>query len=51
MKTNKENKKEIARNSYMKAIENKRAINKCIREGGDLKKLINDRNIKFATPL
>lgn len=34
-----------------KMVEDKNAINKCIREGGDLKALANERGIKFATPV
>ena len=34
-----------------KMMEDKRAIQKCIREGGDLSKIAKERNVKFATPL
>ena len=38
-------------NVLEKMIENQKAIHKCIREGGDLKKIAKDRNIRFATPI
>ena len=38
-------------NILEKMMEDKKAIHKCIREGGDLKKLAKKRNVKFATPL
>ena len=34
-----------------KMMEDKKAIQKCIREGGDLKKIAKERNVRFATPL
>lgn len=34
-----------------KMLEDKKAIQKCIREGGDLQKVAKERNVKFATPL
>ena len=34
-----------------KMMEDKKAIQKCIREGGDLKKIAKERNVKFSTPL
>lgn len=34
-----------------KMLADKAAIHKCLREGGDLKKLGKERNIKFATPI
>ena len=34
-----------------KMLEDKKAIQKCIREGGDLQKVAEERNVKFATPL
>ena len=36
---------------FQKTLEDKRAIRKCIQEGGDVKKLAKERGIKFATPL
>ena len=36
---------------FQKILEDKRAIRKCIQEGGDVKKLAKERGIKFATPL
>lgn len=44
-------KKEQARNFFKKALDDKRAISECIRGGGDLKKLMNERGIKFANPV
>lgn len=38
-------------NLLEKMMEDKKAIQKCIREGGDLKKIAKKRNVKFATPL
>ncbi len=38
-------------NIFQHVLEDKRAIRKCILQGGDLKKLAKDRGIKFATPL
>ena len=34
-----------------KMMEDKKAIQKCIREGGDLKKVAKKCNIRFATPI
>ena len=34
-----------------KMLEDKKAIRKCIHEGGDIKELAKKRGIKFATPL
>lgn len=52
MKTNKEEiKRREARNFFKKAIEDKRAINNCIRNGENLDKLAKDRGITFATPV
>ena len=36
---------------FQNILEDKRAIRKCIQEGGDVKKLAKERGIKFATPL
>lgn len=36
---------------FQKILGDKRAIRKCIQEGGDVKKLAKERSIKFATPL
>lgn len=36
---------------FQKILEDKRAIRKCIQEGGDVKKLAKERGIKFVTPL
>ena len=38
-------------NILEKMMEDKKAIQKCIREGGDLKKIAKERNVKFSTPL
>lgn len=40
-----------ARDFIKKVLEDKRAINECIRNGGDLKKLTDERGIKFAKPI
>lgn len=32
-------------------LADKKAIQKCIREGGDLKETAKKRNVKFATPV
>lgn len=34
-----------------KMMEDKKAIQKCIREGGDLKQVAKERNVRFVTPL
>ena len=34
-----------------KMVEDKKAIRKCIREGGDLKKIAKERHVRFITPL
>jgi len=34
-----------------KMIEDKRALNRCIREGGDLDSIAQKRGIKLATPI
>lgn len=36
---------------FQKMLEDKKAIRKCIHEGGDIKELAKKRGIKFATPL
>ena len=38
-------------NILEKMMADKKAIHKCIREGGDLKKIAKERNIRFATPI
>ena len=38
-------------NILEKMMEDKKAIQKCIREGGDLKKIAKERNVRFTTPL
>ncbi|MDE5852187.1 MAG: hypothetical protein K2H25_05300 [Alistipes sp.] len=38
-------------NILEKMMEDKKAIQKCIREGGDLKQLAKKRHVKFVTPL
>ena len=40
-----------AHNIWEKIMKDKKTIHKCIREGGDLKKIAKERNIKFATPI
>ena len=34
-----------------KMVEDKKAISKCIKKGGNLKALADERGIKFATPV
>jgi len=34
-----------------KTLEDKKALSKCIRENGDLEKVLDERNIKLAKPL
>ncbi len=36
---------------FQRMLEDKRAIRRCIQQGGDLKVLAKERGIKFATPL
>jgi len=36
---------------FTKMIEDKRALNRCIREGGDLDSVAKRRGIKLATPI
>ena len=36
---------------FFRILEDKRAIRKCVQEGGDVKKLAKERGIKFSTPL
>jgi hypothetical protein len=38
-------------NILEKMMEDKKAIQKCIREGGDLKKIAKERNVRFTTPI
>ena len=38
-------------NIFQRMLEDKRAIRRCIQKGEDLKKLAEQRGIKFATPL
>ncbi len=38
-------------NILEKMMEDKKAIQKCIREGGDLNQLAQERHVKFVTPL
>lgn len=38
-------------NIFQRMLEDKRAIRHCIQKGEDLKKLAEQRGIKFATPL
>ena len=51
METKEMNKEKKARSFFTKVLEDKRAINECIRKGGDLKQIANERGIKFATPI
>lgn len=36
---------------FQKVMEDKKAIRKCIQEGGDLKKTAKELNVKFSTPI
>lgn len=48
------NKKNVIKekaNIFQRMLEDKRAIRRCIQKGEDLKKLAEQRGIKFATPL
>ena len=36
---------------FLRILDDKRAIRKCVQEGGDVKKLAKERGIKFSTPL
>ena len=36
---------------FLRILEDKRAIRKCVQEGGDVKKLAKERGIKFSTLL
>ncbi len=51
MKNKEVNKEKNARFLFNKALEDKRAINECIRKGGDLKQIAIERGIRFATPI
>ena len=39
------------KNIFQRILEDKKAINKCIKEHGDVKKVAKERGIKFAKPL
>lgn len=43
-------KKTVKRSVFYQMIEDQRAISRCIRSGGDLKKLAKERGIKFVKP-
>ena len=48
------NKKNVIKeksNIFQRMLEDKRAIRRCIQKGEDLKKLAEQRGIKFATPV
>ncbi|MDD2954620.1 MAG: hypothetical protein PHC95_15955 [Parabacteroides sp.] len=36
---------------FQRILEDKRIIRECIQKGGDVKKIAEQRGIKFATPL
>ena len=36
---------------FQQILEDKRAIRQCIQSGGDIKKIAQERGIKFATPI
>lgn len=45
-------KQDIKRKSaFLKLIEDKKAIGACIREGGNLKQLAEQRGLQFAKPI
>lgn len=44
-------KKQNATSFFRRVLEDKKVIKKCIQEGGDLKKIAKEREIKFSTPL
>lgn len=48
-----DNKKNSAKpeSVFQKILEDKRIIRECIQKGGDVKKIAQQRGIKFATPL
>jgi hypothetical protein len=46
-----ENKDRKRKSLILKLIEDKKAISECIRKGGDLNKLAEERGLKFAKPL
>lgn len=47
---NKEKKQET-KSIFQRVLDDKRAIRECIRKGGDISKIEEERGIKFATPL
>lgn len=46
-----ENKKNRLLEFLKKAVEDKEALNKCIREGGDISKVADERGIKLVCPI
>lgn len=50
-RTMKTGKNKPTTNILEKMLEDKTAIHKCIREGGDLKKIAKERHVRFITPL
>lgn len=36
---------------FQRVLDDKRAIRQCIQKGGDVKKVAEERGIRFATPL
>lgn len=46
-----EKKQNVSTSFFQKVLEDKKAIRKCIQEGGDLKKIAKERDIKFSTPI
>lgn len=38
-------------NVFLKILEDQKAIRECIQNKGDLKKLADERHIRFATPI
>lgn len=46
-KTTERKKKSI----FQRVLDDKRAIRQCIQKGGDVKKVAEERGIRFATPL
>ena len=39
------------KNVFQKMLDDKRCINKCIRDNGDLKQLADKHGFEFATPI
>jgi hypothetical protein len=46
-----EDKNKKHKSLILKLIEDKKAISECVRKGGDLNKLAEERGLKFAKPI